>query len=147
MKRQACEKGVPIKDAPREFFKDVADAVDRGYRLCAHHMGFDAGIILRELGRAGLREYIPQWTSMVRKGLCTMDPSIGLWVRQQIGLCDMPRKVPMGLMDAFKYMLPSHSDMFLNHHQAGNDAHMHLLLAQELHRRANWCSLDMAPHG
>ena len=53
----------------------------------------------------------------------------------------------MRLMDAFKYMLPSHTDMFLKHHHAGNDAHMHLLLAQELHRRANLCLSDKAPHG
>ena len=144
---EACEKGVPLEDALQEFFKDVADAVDRGYRLCAHHMGFDAGIVLREFGRAGLQEYIPQWVAMVRKGLCTMDPSIGHWVRQQIGLCDMPRNLPMRLMDALKYMLPCHTDMLFKHHHAGNDAHMHLLLAQELHRRANLCLPGMASHG
>ena len=134
---EACEKGVPIEDALREFLQDVTDAANRGYRLCAHHLGFDAGIILRELGRAGLQEYMPQWVSMARRGLCTMDPSIGHWVRQQSGLCDMPRNLPMRLMDALTFMLPNHSDMLLKHHHAGNDAHAHLLLAQELHRRAH----------
>ena len=141
---EACEKGVPIEDALQEFLKDVADAVDRGYRLCAHHMGFDAGIVLRELGRAGLQEHIPQWMAMAKQGLCTMHPSIGHWVRQQIGLYDMPRNLPMRLMDAFKYMLPSHTHMLSMHHHAGNDAHMHLLLAQELHRRANSCLSAMS---
>ena len=142
---EACEKGVPIEDALQEFFKDVAEVLDKGCRLCAHHMGFDAGIILRELSRAGLRDYIPQWMSMVRSGLCTMDPSIGHWVRQQIGLFDMPRNLPIRLKDAFRYMLPSQTDMLLKHHHAGNDAHMHLLLAQELHRRVNLCLPDVAP--
>ena len=141
---EACEKGVPLEDALREFFKDVGDAVNRGYRLCAHHMGFDAGIILRELDRAGLQQNMPEWASMVRKGLCTMDPSIGHWVRQQIGLRDMPRNVPMRLVDALSFMFPSHTDMLQKHHHAGNDAHMHLLLAQELHRRANLCAPAMA---
>ena len=66
-----------------------------------------------------------------------MDPSISHWVRQQIGVWDMPRKIPMRLKDAVAHLLPNHAGLIANHHDAGNDAHMHVLLAQELHRRAN----------
>lgn len=142
---EACDNGVPIQDALREFFKDVTDAAEKGYRICAHHLGFDAGIILRELDRAELHSCKPAWVSLVRKGLCTMDPSIAHWVRQQIGLWDFPRNLPLRLKDAITFMLPNHTDLLSKHHHAGNDAHMHVLLAQELHRRANLCLPEIAP--
>ena len=141
---EASGNGIPIQDALREFFEDVVDLRDKGYRLCAHHLGFDAGIILRELERAGLHGCMPEWVSLVGKGLCTMDTTICHWVRQQIGLWDVPRKIPMRLKDAVMHILPSHADMLQKHHNAGNDAHLHVLLAQELHRRANLRCSEMA---
>ena len=139
---EARDHGVPLQEALCEFVEDVAALHGKGYRLCAHHLGFDAGIILRELDRAGLHSCKLEWASMVRQGLCTMDPSIGHWVRQQIGLWDFPRKVPVRLKDAMKFILPRHSNMLSKHHHAGNDAHMHMLLAQELHRRVHSCLPD-----
>ena len=139
---EACDNGVPAQEALQEFFEDVALLIGKGYRLCAHHLGFDAGIILREFDRAGLHSCKLEWVSMVRDGLCTMDPSIGRWVRQQIGLCDVSGRWPLSLKDSVKFMLPSHSGMLSEHHHAGNDAHMHMLLAQELHRRVYSCLPD-----
>ena len=134
---EACENGIPIQDALQEFFDDVTALVGKGYRLCAHHLGLDAGIILREFDRAGLHSCKAELVSMVRGGLCTMDRDIGHWVRQQVGLWDFPRQLPLSLKDAIKFMLPSRSDLLSRHHQAGNDAHMHMLLAQELHHRVH----------
>ena len=65
-----------------------------------------------------------------------MDPSICQWVREQIGVWDVPRKIPMRLKDAVAHLLPNHVELLSLHHHAGNDALMHVLLAQELHRRA-----------
>ena len=134
---EACANGVPLTDALQEFFNDVAALVRKGYRLCAHHLGFDAGIILKEMGRVGLRDRMEEWMQLVSTGLCTMDPSIGQWVREQIGVWDVPRKIPMRLKDAVAHLLPNHAELLSFHHHAGNDAHMHMLLALELHRRAN----------
>ena len=136
---EALESGVPIRDALCDLFRDVTKAVGDGHRLCAHHLGFDAGIILQEMGRAGLRSCADEWARVVSGGLCTMDPSISHWVRQQIGAWDVPRNIPLRLKDAIAYMLPSSSNLLQHHHHAGNDAHMHVLFANELHRRANSC--------
>ena len=65
---EACENGVPIQEALHEFFEDVTVLVGKGYRLCAHHLGFDAGIILREFDRAGLHSCKLEWVSMVQRG-------------------------------------------------------------------------------
>ena len=73
----ACERGVPLRTALLEFISDVSAAVDKGYRVCAHHLGFDAALIARELELAGLDEYKIVWDRLVRPGLCTMQPSIG----------------------------------------------------------------------
>jgi hypothetical protein len=134
---EALENGVPIRDALCDLFSDVTRAISEGHRLCAHHLGFDAGIILREMERAGLNSYVDKWVQVVGGGLCTMDPSIGHWVRQQIGAWDVPRNIPLRLRDAIAFLLPDSADLLSHHHHAGNDAHMHVLFAQELHRRAN----------
>ena len=133
---KASEHGLPIQDVLREFLDDVTDAAGEGHRLCAHHLGFDAGIILKEMGRAGLHDRAAEWVELVGRGLCTMHPSISQWVREQIGVWDVPRKIPMRLKDAVAHLLPNHAELLALHHHAGNDAHMHVLLAQELHRRA-----------
>ena len=100
-------------------------------------MGFDACIIFNELGNAGLRDDQDRWKLVVGNGLCTMQPGICHWVRLQIGLWDKPRKIPMRLRDMMQAVLPEQAELLSDHHDAGTDAHMHMLLAQELHRRAN----------
>ena len=134
---EASENGLSMQAVLREFLDDVTAAVGEGHRLCAHHLGFDAGIILKEMGRVGLHDRTEEWMQLVSPGLCTMDPSIGQWVREQIGVWDVPRKIPMRLKDAVAHLLPNHAELLSLHHHAGNDAHMHVLLALELHRRAN----------
>ena len=135
----ASAHGVPVKEALAELFEDVSAAVEQGCRICAHHCGFDAGIIGREMQRAGLLECKAAWDGMVSKhGLCTMEPSICHWVRCQTGTSpDMPRNVAMGLKDMAALLLPDRARQLLaNHHDAGTDAHLALLIAEELARRA-----------
>ena len=134
---EASENGVPIRDALCDLFRDVTKAISDGHRLCAHHLGFDAGITLREMDRAGLNSCVDEWMQAVGGGLCTMDPSIGHWVRQQIGAWDVPRNIPLRLKDAIAFLLPGSTNLLSHHHHAGKDAHMHVLLVQELRRRAN----------
>ena len=43
------EHGHPLDHVLREFMQMATDAHRRGARICAHHLEFDAGIILREL--------------------------------------------------------------------------------------------------
>jgi len=72
----ALKHGVPVKEVLLELFADVSEAVEQGCRVCAHHCGFDAGIIGREMKRAGLAECKASWDAMITEaGLCTMDHS------------------------------------------------------------------------
>ena len=132
----ALSHGKALGEGLRELLRDVTALVNKGYRICGHHLGFDAGIILRELGRAHLGDSAGTWEQMAREGLCTMDPDICHWVRKQIGLADKPRSIPMRLRDLITILLPQHAQLVAQNHHAGVDAHMHVLLAQELRRRA-----------
>ena len=70
-------------------------------------------------------------------GVCTMDPDICHWVRQFIGIGDKPRSIPMRLRDLVTVLLPRQAHLLAGSHTAGADAHMHLLIACELQRRAH----------
>ena len=130
------EPGKELGGVLREFMADLTALSGMGYRVCAHHLGFDAGVILREMRRAGLSDSIAPLEQMFRDGLCTMDPAICHWVRQQIGIGDKPRSIPMRLQDLVKFLLPDQSHLIAESHDAGADSLMHLLLAREIHRRA-----------
>ena len=132
----ALSHGKAMDEALRELLNDVSALVNKGYRVCGHHLSFDAGIIMRELGRAHLGDSAGTWDQVVREGLCTMDPDICHWVRRQIGIGDKPRSIPMRLRDLISILVPHHARLVAQNHHAGVDAHMTMLLAQELHRRA-----------
>ena len=72
----------------------------------------------------------------VSYGVCTMDPEIGHWVRQQAGIGDKERKTPMRLRDMVSLLLPDSKELLKAHHSAGGDARMHWLLCRELWSRA-----------
>ena len=61
---------------------------------------------------------------------------LGHWVWQQIGFPDKPRNIPMRLRDAVTHLLPAKAGLVARSHDAAEDARMHALLAEELHRRA-----------
>ena len=133
---EALEQGQPLAEVLRVFLDDLTSCLEKGYRICAHHLGFDAGILSREMARAGINPLREVWSNGVREGLCTMDPGIGQWVRQIIGIGDKPRSIPMRLRDLVAALLPRQAHLRARSHTAGGDAHMHLLVARELQRRA-----------
>ena len=132
----AFEHGRPLHEVLCEFLDDVLALLQKGYRICAHHLGFDAGILSREMTRAGIGVARGDWDQRVREGLCTMDPDICHWVRQSIGIGDKPRSIPMRLRDLVAVLLPQQVHLLARSHTAGADAHMHMLISQELRRRA-----------
>ena len=133
---EAVEHGQPLAEVLRVFMDDLTSCLEKGYRICAHHLGFDAGILSREMARAGINPLREAWTNGLREGLCTMDPDICHWVRQFVGIGDKPRSIPMRLRDVVMVLLPRQTHLLARSHTAGADAHMHLLIARELQRRA-----------
>ncbi len=85
----------------------------------------------------GFDDMSAEWGAIVRKGICTMDPDIAHWVRQQVGWTDVARFVPIRLVDAVKALLPEHAHLVEDHHDAAIDCHMHWLLARDLSSRAS----------
>ena len=132
----ALEHGRPLYEVLREFLDDVVALLQNGYRICAHHLGFDAGVLSREMIRADIGLARCAWDQRVREGLCTMDPDICHWVRQLIGIGDKPRNIPMRLRDLVAVLLPHQAHLVARNHTAGADAHMHMLISRELRRRA-----------
>ena len=133
---EALKHGQPLAEVLRVFLDDLTSCLEKGYRICAHHLGFDAGILSREMVRVGIDPVRDVWDKGVREGLCTMDPGICHWVRQIIGIGDKPRSIPMRLRDLVAILLPRQAHLLARSHTAGGDAHMHLLIARELKRRA-----------
>ena len=133
---EAVKHGQPLAEVLRVFLDDLSSCLERGYRICAHHLGFDAGILSREMARAGIDPVRDVWDKGVRDGLCTMDPDICHWVRRCIGIGDKPRSIPMRLRDLVTVLLPRQAHLLARSHTAGADAHMHMLVALELRRRA-----------
>ena len=90
--------------------------------------------------RAGLVECKAVWDLMISKhGLCTIHPDIC----HRVGCKNctgphMPRNIAMSLKDMVVHLLFERARQLLaNHHAAGNDALMAVLLAHEFVRRAN----------
>ena len=133
---EALEHGQPVAEVLRVSMDDLTSCLEKGCRICAHHLGFDDGILSREMARAGINPLREAWSNGVREGLCTMDPDICHWVRQSVGIGDKPRSIPMRLRDLVTVLLPRQTHLLARSHTAGADAHMHLLIARELQRRA-----------
>ena len=73
--------GLPLAKVLTELLDDMVAVRRAGGRVVAHHLELDAGIIARELERAGLGHRKDEWATFVREGLCLMDPAVGTWVR------------------------------------------------------------------
>ena len=86
--------------------------------------------------RTGLDHVATEWSRFVRKGLCTMNPDIGQWIRQQTGQADSPRNIPMRLADAVQALVVDARGLLAKQHDAGCDARAHWALACELWKRA-----------
>ena len=67
--------------------------------MVAHHIEFVAGVLIEELCRASLDDMRDSFASIVRGGICTMDPLMTTWVRKMTGVPG-DYAVPMRLADA-----------------------------------------------
>ena len=54
--------------------------------MVAHHIEFVAGILIEELCRASLDDMRDSFASIVRGGICTMDPLMATWIRKMTGV-------------------------------------------------------------
>ena len=134
--QRAQEEGKPLREVMQDFFRDVIRAVERGGRVVAHHLEFDAGIISEELRRSGLAEFQHRWEAIAHKGLCTMDPCIGRWMRLCRGEDAGPAtaKNTLCLRDLVEQLVPDHERLLAKHHDAQTDAEMHRLVYVNLLR-------------
>ena len=130
---RACAHGMPLRDVLLEFMEDMHVLTEEGARMVVHHLEFDCGIISKELGRAGLDHLQEEWANVARRGLCTMDPSIGQWVRTCKGLELAPYHTgnTMKLDDMLRCLAPDVRPVA--RHSAGQDAHLHVLLFDALY--------------
>ena len=133
----ADRDGYPLTKVVLDMLRDVFYVVGRGGRLCCHNLEFDAGILHAEMKRSDFDDHmLGSWHHAVRDGFCSMQPEIGHWVRQQMGMGDREHKAPIRLRDLVEALIPNSSELLLDHHDAGNDALMHWLVARELSKRA-----------
>ena len=131
---RAVAEGFPLAQVLTEFMQDVRDIRRRGGRIVCHHLGFDGGILDKELSRCGMEESRRDWGEAVRTGCCTMSPDIGRWLRTCFGQDSGPptAKNTMKLRDLVVWFLPGSADLLANHHTAGADAEMHVRLYVEI---------------
>ena len=133
---QAINQGKPIRDALQIMMHDILECCEQGGRIVAHHLDFDAGVISQELQRAGLMNYKDAFEREVRRGICTMDAEIVYWVRAMMDIREIPRNIPMKLIEMVKIlipnMIPNSSELRAGNHSAGADAHMHWMVCREL---------------
>ena len=76
-----------------------------------------------------------QFVAAARKGLCTMDPQIGRWLREAWGE-DSGKAEAMNafkLKDLVQKLLPECVELLKQHHSAGADARLHRKLAYALY--------------
>ena len=148
--KRAWEEGVPLKPALESFMNVMQRAHEKGGRLIIHNLEFDAGIIDKELTRAGLERWRPIWHDIARKGFCTMDPDVGKWIQVCRGRVydeTQDSRNIMGLAQTLNLLAPAFptgNDVkefrASKIHTAGTDARMHALIyivLRELSTKAN----------
>ena len=131
---RALEAGLPLREVLSRFTQAMKRMEEKGGRVVCHHLEFDAGIILKELENADMPEEQSWWSSLARKGFCTMDPDIGEWVQRCSGRdrdrADDGRQV-MSLQMAASLLLPKDAavkSLLAKLHSAGADAQLHRLI-------------------
>ena len=119
---KAVEKGRPLATVLREFMEDVSESMKRQGRVVAHHIEFDAGLVLRELHRCGLHGLANEWASIAKHGFCTFNPIVGRWIKEASGLEVGERSQPApGLQQLLRLLVPSSKEQHTPH-DAGSDA-------------------------
>ena len=145
----ACQHGTPLAQALMEFFQVVEAAYKDGGRLCAHHIEFDAGIILSELRTCGLDEQAAKWQRMARQGFCTMNSTLGRWVLTQAGEQVQENETArhfLGLAKISRMLqVPECEVLLAQHHDAGTDAKLTSLVYASLLRQHAQRSEGVSP--
>jgi DNA polymerase III epsilon subunit-like protein len=139
---QAEQNGRPLAWVLERFCDEARAVCGRGGRLVSHHLEFDAGILRREMARAGLA-FEEEWSGLVRRrGVCTMCPQIGRWLRECFGRDAGPETAmnTLRLKDMATWLLEPEKRSQIEFHTAGADALMHALVYQELRKRAREAS-------
>ncbi len=139
---RAVKDGLPLADVLAEFLTDLLYLVqNKDARLVCHHLEFDLGIITNEMTRCGMEDAKRQLAAIGQKGMCTMDPQIGRWLREAWGEDSGNAEAmnALGLKTLVKKLMPECKEFIKEHHTAGPDAHLHRRLAYAL------CGLGRAP--
>ena len=116
---------------------------DLGGRIVAHHLEFDAGIIMKELERAGMHHWQQRWSDIAKKGFCTMDADIGEWAQSCAGLDREQSETGsqvMSLNMAARLLLPKDEatkSLLGKIRTAGADAQLHRRLFLEMMKLKN----------
>ena len=139
---RALREGRPLSDVLCELMNDVLHFYRHGARVVAHQLEFDATVIFEELGRCGLLDLQKDWEGIARKGYCTMNPTLGRWLKQRRGEEVGPTSVQhaLGLQNTLGRLLPEVIPP--HHHVAVNDARMARQIYVALLKEANLCGND-----
>jgi len=128
----ALENGRPLAVTLGELMTDIHPARLRGARLCAHHLEFDAGIILRELQRCALPDEAAAWEALAHGGYCTMNADLGGWVLPRLPKEAQNEHVGkrfQSVTTMVEALKVEGSDNFLtHHHDAESDAQAAFLI-------------------
>ena len=127
----ATDKGRPLREALQSMLTALLQCCAQGGRLVAHHIEFVAGVLIEELCRASLDDMRDSFASIVRGGICTMDPLMTTWVRKMTGVPG-DYAVPMRLADAVRGLRCGSKDPQAGHHTAAIDAVMCWHLCKDL---------------
>ena len=137
----AARDGVQLTDVLSEFCADLFQAArEHDARLVCHHLEFDAGILWNEMARSNMKEESRQFGLLVEKGLCTMNPEIGKWLRQawgeDAGNSDTGGRGdanPLKLKVLAHKLLKESKEELAKHHTAGADSVLHRRLGYALY--------------
>ena len=128
----AVQRGHPLDQVLMELMEDAETAHNRGARLCAHHLEFDAGIILHELQNCLGGQAASAWTRIAMGGYCTMNADLGGWALPRLSkdvqkVAVGKRFLPLANMAA-ALKIPQYDDLLSRHHDASADAEVAFLI-------------------
>ena len=123
---EAVESGRPLADVLVEFMTDVMAEHARGGRICAHHLTFDAGILLREMRKCGLDDLAATWGRIAQGGYCSMNKDLAGWVLPHVSKADQRGEIEKEFLSlktvAEALHIPDRDRLLAKHHNAGADA-------------------------
>ena len=142
---EATECGQPVVDVLKAFMADVTDEISRGGRICAHHLCFDAGIILHEMRRSRLDDLAAAWSRIAAAGYCSMNKDLAGWLLPQTGKANQRvegEKEYLSLKTVAEVLdIPNRERLLMQQHNAGADSEAAFHVCATALRQAN-----LGPH-